>query len=405
MLRSIIHRLLMRRHFWRYATFDEIAELYAARALRMLALNMISAFAAIYLYQNGYSLSFIGFYYAAYFFLRTIAVVPLAYLIARFGPKHSILVSNLLYVLALVIFVFVPQLGIIALIGYGFFQSISATLYDLSYEVDFSKVSHLEHAGKELGYMNIVEKISAGLSPLAGGVIAFVFGPQVTIIVAAILFAIAAAPLFHTIEPVRTHQQLNFASFPLRLVWRQMIARMAIGFDGVVSGQFWFIFIVIVVLGTTTNAVYAQVGAFGSVTLFAALIISYVFGRLIDGHRGRELLSYAAILDGITHLFRPFVTTPISVIGVNVSNETATTGYAMPYMRGMFDMADRLKGFRIAYVCATSVAIAFGAMLASLVLAISVHFLGDVRGLQVVFFVAGAVVLLIRVHRFPLYRK
>ena len=158
-------------------------------------------------------------------------------------------------------------------------------------------------------------------------------------------------------------------------------------------------------LGTTTNAIYAQIGAFGSITLFAALIISYVFGKLIDTHRGRELLGYAVILDAMTHFFRPFINAPAGVIATNVVNETATTGYAMPFMRGMFDMADRLAGFRIAYICCVSIAIGFGAMLAALTLGIAVTLWGNVIGLHVLFFVSGVVVLLIRAHRFPLYRK
>lgn len=405
MLQSFIHRLLKGRHFWRYATFSEISELYAARALRMLALNMISAFAAIYLYQSGYSLAFIGFYYAGYFFLRALAVLPLAYVIARFGPKHSILVSNLLYVVALVIFMFVPQLGIIALIGFGIFQSLSAALYELSYEIDFSKVSNHFHAGKELGYMNIVEKIAAGLSPLIGGIIAFLFGPQATIILASVLFAVAAAPLLTTGEPVRTHQHLTFTSFPFRMILRQFIARLATGFDYAVSGSFWHLFIVIVVLGTTSNAMYAQVGAFGSITLFAALIISYVFGKLIDRNRGRELLGYAVILDGLTHIFRPFINAPAGVIATNVINEAATTGYAMPFMRGMFDMADRLAGFRIAYICCLTAALCLGASLAALFLGIATVLWGEVMGLNALFFASGVIVLLIRLHRFPLYRR
>ena len=59
----MIHRasnsLLKRRHFWRYASFSEVAELYASRLLRIFALNMISLFIAVYLYNQGYSLPFI----------------------------------------------------------------------------------------------------------------------------------------------------------------------------------------------------------------------------------------------------------------------------------------------------------------------------------------------------------
>ena len=198
MLQNLIHRFLLRRHFWRHATFSEVAELYASRTLRVMAINIASVLMSVYLYQNGYSLVFIAGYWSLYYFLKIFITFPAAKYIARFGPKHAILLSNLLYIPAMIIFSFVPTWGISAIVLTGILQALSATIYDLGYLVDFSKVKNAEHAGNEIAYMNILEKLAKGLSPLIGGLLAYLISPEVTMWAAAGLFAIASVPLMQT---------------------------------------------------------------------------------------------------------------------------------------------------------------------------------------------------------------
>jgi FlaA1/EpsC-like NDP-sugar epimerase len=44
MIKTLIYSLLERRHYWRYVSFSEIAEIYASRTLRVLAVSMVSVF-------------------------------------------------------------------------------------------------------------------------------------------------------------------------------------------------------------------------------------------------------------------------------------------------------------------------------------------------------------------------
>lgn len=47
-----------------------------------------------------------------------------------------------------------------AIIGFGVFQQMSAGLYDISYLVNFSKINNDTHTGRELGIMQIIEKVA-----------------------------------------------------------------------------------------------------------------------------------------------------------------------------------------------------------------------------------------------------
>ena len=405
MIQDFIHRFLKRRHFWRYATFDEVAELYASRMMRILAQQMIGLFIALYLYQQGYSLEFIAIYSMINFGFRAIVAYPAARFIAKFGPKHGILAGNLLYIPALISFTFVADAGIPAIIGFAVFQSISMVIYNLAFLVDFSKVKHATHAGKELGYMQIFERLTASLSPFIGGAVAFLVSPEATMWLSAIFFAFASVPLFKTREPVRLNQSLTFEGFPLRKTWRTMRAETAVGFDTFSSLGVWALFLSVAVFSSASNDIYLVIGLFASVAVLTSFISAYSFGRIIDWKHGGDLLKIASIANGATHIFRAFVGTPAGVIAANVSNEVATTGYSMAFMRGVFDTADRVTGYRIAYICLMNIASNLGAMLASaILLALLLFAHSDLLGFQLFYVVTGVYVLITTTARFRLYQ-
>ena len=405
MLQKILHRILVRRHFWRHASFSEIAELYASRVLRMLAMHIAASFMSIYLYQQGYPVWMIAAFWAVFYFFKAIIAVPMATIAAWFGPKHGILISNLLFIPSMIAFALAPDYGSWLLILVVIFQGASGALYSISYGIDFSKVKSVEHAGKEIAFMNMVEKVTTGLSPLIGGIIAYLVGPQVVLIIAAFLFTLAALPLLRTAEQVPPRQKLDFKGFPWHLVRPNVIPQMAYGVDVFTSGTVWSLFTAIFIIGiAANNEVYAANGALLSVVIFAALGSSYAYGKLIDRNRGRELLKYAAIANAMTHFLRPVTGSPLAVAGLNVANEAATTGYSMSYTRGIFDNAD-LSGRRTTYLGIVEILSNLGATIAAAGLIVLTMFMSEQKALESFFYIAAFVVLLIATAKFPLYRK
>lgn len=404
MIHNFIYRIIRRRHFWRHATFSEVAELYTSRLLRVLALHMVSLFMALYLYKNGFSLLFIAFYYAAYFCLKIVISWPSAVFAARFGPKHGILISNFLYIPALIAFVCVPEFGIAAVIVFGFFQAISATLYDLCYQIDFSKVKHADHAGKEIGFMSFIEKLASGLSPLIGGIIATLFGAHVTIWIAAVLFAVSAGPLMKTAEPLKTGLPIKFRGFPWRASLAVARTEAVRGFDFVTTSTIWILFLAVVIFGAAGDDIYVKIGALSSIGFLITFVAAFTFGRLIDRRHGRALLRCGVLMKSLTHLLRPVVGMPVHAAAINMASETATTGYYMAYLRGVFDEADR-SGSRIVYLFILELAVNFGAAFACVLFGMLIWVFDAKTGMSIFFVVAAAVSLLLMTSRFTLYRK
>lgn len=405
MIRKFIHHLLEQRYHWRTVGFSELAELYANRLLRLMAVNMVSGVVSIYMYQLGYPVWFIFAFFALYFLGRALMSFPAAYFIARVGPKHGSLVSNFLGIPALLALTQLENLGWVALAIFGVMQGFAVSLYVISYHVSFSKVKHTDHAGKEIGFMYILEKIGTGLSPLLGGFIAYLFGPEATMAAACILFVISAGPLFLSPDPVMTKQHITFRGFNWRATRKNLISVAAIGVDQLSSAATWSLYVAIAIFGTTSNVVYAQIGGLMSIAFLASLLFSRLYGVLIDRRKGGELLRASVVADFLLDLARPFASSPLGVVLINVLNEAITSGYAMPYLKGQYDMADSLPGYRIVYMTLMEVALCLGATLFALVVVAIVIVTGDIRGMQLSYIVAAFAVLPIMIHGFPALRR
>ena len=404
MIQQFIHRFLKRRHFWRYASFSEIAELYASRLMTMFALKFVMAFASVYLYKLGYSVVEIALFWALYYAVKTVTVAPVAFIEARIGPKHGILIANILFAVGLSSLLLADSYGAIAIFAWCVVHGFAGTLNNVCYMTDFSKVKHSVHAGKELGFMNIVEKIAAGISPVVGGVIASLFGPSWAILLSIILFVVSAVPLLRTAEQVKTHQKITLHGFPWRKTWRSIRGNSALGVDVVATNMGWVLFMSTAIFVNDGDELYAKIGALTSISLVVALGASYVFGRLIDRNQGLLLLKSSAIVNSTLHLLRPTVSTPTGILLTNAVNEAAYTGYSLAFIRGEFDLADT-PGYRIVYLSLMEIGANFGATIAALVIALCAYLYGEVGGLTIFYVFAACATLFIAAPRFPLYKR
>jgi len=405
MLQKIVHRLLRSRHYWRHATFSEVSELYISRMFRMLAINISATFMSVFLYQIGYSIQFIAGYWLCFYLYKVCTALPITSYVARVGPKHGILVANLLFIPAMLAFSLVSAWGIPVMAVIIILHGTSAAMYNIAYSIDFSKVKNPEHAGKEMAYMNVFEKVATGLSPVIGGVLAYIAGPQATMWAAAILFSISAAPLFYTSEPVALRRHISYRELPWRQTYRSIFASSAVGFDVVASGTVWSLLVAVTIVGVSaSNQVYAIVGGLSSVLILSALVSSYIYGKLIDKSQGGILLHCSVLANSLVHAVRPFVHSLGAVGLVNVANEAATTGCAMAFTRGAYDTADS-SGNRIAYFGLVEVMMNVGAAAAAASLILTVSLYGEMQGLRVFFFVAALAVLINATPNFRMYRK
>lgn len=390
--------------YWRSAPFSEVAELYAARFLRIVAQNLVDAFVTVYLFQRGYSLVTICLLLGAYFLHRMLWSYLAGHIIAWLGPKSSLLLSNIIAVPALVSLALIGTYTGAATIGYFMFEGISLTILGIATDVQLSSIKHDNKAGSELGWLFIAEKIGAAIAPTIGGLLAFRFGPEAVMWIASLVMIIAALPLLVSPENTRRHQRITYHGFDWRSLGGQMLSPAIRGADFAVSGALWAIFAAVVVFGTGTNAVYAQLGVLFSISYVASVVISWVYGRLIDHSKGEQLLRFGASFNILIHATRPFVTTPLAVGMINIVNEAGTSAYSMPTVRGQYDVVEHIPGYRTVYFSISMLFYCLGGSIIMFIAAGLISWLGDANGIRAMFWIMAALVPLIMIHGFKSLR-
>lgn len=346
MLKRNIENLLKKSHFWRDVGFDELSELYVSNMLRSVALSIFMVFVPFFLYQENYSASAILAMYGILFVTRIGTDIGAGYFVARYGPKHTMIMSCVLQIIGASLLLSVPSHHWnITLLAIPWGASLS--LFFIAYHVTFSKIKHTTHAGAELGHMQAYEKIGYLVGPFVGGVIGSVLGPQYIFLTATILLFASLVPLFQTAEPTKVHQKLRFRDLPVYKIKRDLFTNACLGIENSLCINAWSFYVAVFVL---TGSVYAQLGSLSAFAVLVSIISAKLIGHLSDTAYARRVLRTGAVLNASTYLVRPWINNIWGVFAVNSANEAITAAYRMPFMKGMYSAADDLPGLRIVYI-------------------------------------------------------
>lgn len=401
MIKKLINGIFKPRHPWRTIDFDELSELYVSMLFRNLALSLVGIFVPIYLYQLGYSLVSILSFFGVFFTFRIMWDFVGGFIVARLGPKHGMAISYILQVVALAMFTTMPYITwpiwIIAILWGG-----ANSIFFIAYHVDFSKIKHSIHGGKELGNMNIMERIGAMLGPLVGGILATTAGPQYAFMAATVFFIFGTIPLFLSAEPVKVKQHLDFKGLHADTIKRDLLSYAALTVEHSIGLVLWPLFISLFVI---TGAIYVKIGGLASLSAVIAVLTAYSIGKLIDNNRGALLLKYSAYANTAVHLARPFISTLTGATVLTAAQETLQTSMRMAYTKPMYDAADTHQGHRIVYIVGMESTGSLAKATVYWFLCIMATMLTAFTVLTVAFVIAAGASMLILVERFPAFRS
>lgn len=396
MFQKIIKRLFYKRHYWRDVGFDDLSKIYSNMFLRSFALSVISVFVPVYLYKIGFSVVSILTMYIFWFLFR-IAFSPLvAKLISIFGLKHTVALATVAHIVYLTMLMTIQDLHW-PLISVALVGSLAAVTFLIAHEVNFSRIKDVENGGKELGFVQIFEKLGTVIGPLAGGLLANYTDPRYTLGLAITILTGSLIPIFLSTEPNFTYKRVVFKRFPFKRHRRDFYSSAALTVENTISTVIWPFFISITVFTSNT---FAKLGLIASLSTVVALIAIYSIGKLVDEEKGGMLLNAGAISNSILHLFRPFVGGIGQVIGVGIVNEPVTTAYRLPYLKGRFDAADQVIGYRVLYFSVTDMLANVANVLVWSLLLIIALIKEPIFSLKVSFFIASVASLLIMSQKF-----
>lgn len=391
MLQRTIRNFTFRRHYWRHVGIGELSELYASIMLRNLAMNLIGIFVPIYLHKLGYSLPTIFWFFVVFFAIRLFSDLIAAAVIARYGPKHAFALSAVLLIAHLMLLLSLPDLNWpLALVALPW--AFSMSFYLIGLHVDFSKVKHKNHGGKELGFSIIFERLGHFMGPLIGGIIASVFDARYTIVIAIIILLASLIPLFLSPEPVKARQTLRFKGLPWRKNIRNYIAFSAYNFESTASIMLWPLLIGVTVF---TEGTYAKLGILISASTILTFFAIHYVGKLIDNRKSKSLMRGSVAVNAGIHMLRPFALSSVGVTAVSLSNDPVTVGYRMPVMKSFYDATDHVPGQRIAFIASFEVVNSAAKLLLWLLLWLAALNFNSVDAMQWIYVLVGLASLLI----------
>lgn len=396
MIKELLAQTLERRLFWRDFGFTELSELYMSSLMRIFALSILMVFVPFFLYQHGYSLAAIFAMCGLVFVNRCIWDILSGFIVARFGPKHTLILSCLLQIVSAGLFLTIPTYHwSIFLLAMPWGAALSLNF--IAYHVAFSKVKHTKHAGKELSIMQVMEKLGGVAGPLVGGVAGTYMGPQYIFLAAGLVLMASLWPLFQTSEPVRTKQLLNFRDFPVHKIRRDVLSYAAMGIENSFCINTWPLYVALFAL---SSGVYAKLGILAAAATLISIGATYIIGRLVDTDNARRVLSISAIINALVYVFRPLTHSFWPVLGINLANESITPGYRIPYLKGMYAAADSFPGFRIVYISTMECMASIAKGTAFFILALLASVMSARGVLVTAFAIAGVSSLFIMTERF-----
>ena len=347
MLKRLLYIILAPHHPWRKVSFSDLSELYISSMLRDFAQSMVGIFIPIYLVNNGFSVADALFFFALFYAFGLFGVNEIiGRCIAWFGPKHVIGASFFLQVLFFLMLASLPDFRW-SLWQLALSARIASCAYYMSFHVSFSKMSHGEHAGKELGLISIASKIASVAGPFAGGIVATFFGAQSIIIIATLVFGLAIIPLLASGEFVKTRQKFTYKGIPIKKMRRTLIVNSLSNLENGLTIWLWPLYVGIFIF---TTEPYLKLGIVSSIGAAVSILAAIMVGRLIDRKKAHELFTWSVIINSGVHVIRLLASSFRGVILVNILNEPTTTAYRMTFMNGYYDSTDNYPGYRIAYI-------------------------------------------------------
>ena len=339
------------KHYWRFISFDEMSILYISKNMRIFAIKLASTFSLIYLYKFGYGIWVIPIYILLHYLAKFIGSVVAFWYISKNGPKHGMLLSNMLYIPSLVLIasmgIFGKEMGLIVAFISVIFKGISVSVENLSYNVDFSKAKTAKKVGKQLGIAYILEHISSSIAPAIGGFLAIFFGVEKLFVVSSVILVLTTIPLLTTKERVKPIRKMSFRGFPWQNYKHFLVICYSCGMAW--SSLYIWSFFAPVFLLKGVNA-YGSAGILSSISSIAALVAAFIYGKMIDKDKERGILKIGAVFMGLIFSLRIFISSNPLLLGVlEIIAAMAMSGFNMANFKGLYSEADE-SGMRTQYL-------------------------------------------------------
>ncbi len=298
-------------HWWDVAFKKELYQVYLSSALRSFAISLIGLFVPLYVHvELGYTLKETLVYFVFYSLLFAVFTPMAAAFSAKFGAKHSILLSvpfHLVYISLL----YAAQRFLVSLWLMALFVSLAMAFYWFGMNVIIYHATDHKHRGEEVGKRAGLSILATMIGPLLGGIMITKTGFGALFIFAAAVLFSSAIILFISPEQKQDFH-FSFKSVMNKKHWRDSLFFVSQGSWVSVEGIVWPLFI-FSILGS-----YIYLGMVGSVLAAVSSILVFLVGKYSDHVRKRKIIKLIVPFESLSWIVRLLVATVNQVFAITI---------------------------------------------------------------------------------------
>lgn len=309
-----------------------IDQIYAYETLKKFAFGLIGIFIPIYVVSETSSIELAFLYLIGYSFVFLAISLPVSYIIARIGFKHSLVLSYAFFLPAFFsLYVFPVEKYLVAAVAVlmGFGKAFHWIALHAEFAVDSTEDSRGKAAGRLLG----LPRIANIAAPFIGGIIMASIGFHLLAAVTVFFTALSAVPLFFSGD----HRD------PMDYNLRKLIDRKHLRFGflfflrgtAIVSGLFMFSLYIYYVIGGSFN-----VGSASSLTSVGMVVLTLLIGRVSDRIERKHLIIIGTIASSLLFFLRIYATTQIEIFLISLFSGLMFMVYYVPFYSFQADMAE-----------------------------------------------------------------
>lgn len=290
--------------------------LYLSVLLMNVADSLLSIFVPIFLYQLGYAIPRILFFYWLGHLGSVVGAISISNAVRRVGPKSAMLMATpflIAYYLGLRVLPENPALFWLL----PFLLAARTLLYNFGFDWQYFQNMTKEKSGRQYSWMSILTIAGGVVAPVLAALIIRFYGFGLLFASGAVLLIGSALPLFFVgngLSPSRPERLSVVAVGKLisDRAWRRPLASFAgYAIDFSIALVVWPLFLFFI-LGSTE-----QVGYVVAVSAFVTALVIALVGKLTDQYRLRPLLRVVTALHVVGWIASALVRLPVAVWVVN----------------------------------------------------------------------------------------
>ncbi len=317
-----------------YLKNKELDELYVSFALKTLAIALINIFVPIYLFNLGFDISKIAFYYLILYLSISLFMPFGTYINSKIGVKKGMVLGTSFLILHFIFLNKVPE-GMpyyIPAILYG----INAAFYWAAFHFEFTKFSDDHKEASEISIINIVALAASAIAPLLGSLFITEISYSFLFFVVVGLLVLSLIPLFFTKDVKGEKPDFSLSKIMRSDSNSKAFSYMALGIIATSLLIFWPLYI------------YLQLGtvlSLGSiVTITGIIILAYTFfvGKWAD-RKENKILKLGMWTHAFSWITRIFFLSPVGIFFNNLYSSTTAVLLDISFNKLTYEQAKKTK--------------------------------------------------------------